>query len=577
MLHAAVVPVHGHPVVQLLPAGEGFGVVRVAVAQEVPAGARPLGHGVGFPLSGGAALGAGAVHIAVDVGQGALAVGAGLEVLHVGQAQGQFFIGHSHHAAVGAVNQRDGLAPVALAVEGPVLHLILHTGAADALLFNFLEHTVDGILLVGIAVEEAGVNHLAIACIGFLLNVAALDDLDDFNAELPGKLPVALVVGGHGHDGAGAVTHHHIVGDENRHLPAGEGIHATQTLNAQAGLVLHQLGALELGLLGALLAIGADGVHVGDPAGILVNEGMLGRHDHEGHAEEGIRPCGVDFQAFISPGNREAHERAGGLADPVDLLLLDVLGIIHGFQPLQQFVGILGNPQIPHVLGQLHHVAVADVALAALAVLVGQHHLAGGAVVHQGLVAEHHAMLKQLQENPLRPLVIVGVGGVHLAGIVEGEANLLKLLAEVIDILLRHQSGMHVVLDGIVLRGQAEGVPPDGEQHVVALHAALAGDDVHGRVGAGMAHMQAVAGGIGELNQPVKLGLGVVAFGLKGVGFLPLFLPFGLDGFRIIGLHLHGAHPPSDEKNASPLPCKDETSVSRYHSACPESPGHSAL
>ena len=158
-------------------------------------------------------------------------------------------------------------------------------------------------------------------------------------------------MGGHSHDGAGAVAHHHIVGDENRHFPAGEGVHAPQSLDAQAGLVLHQLGALELGLLGALLAVATDGLHVGDSVCILVDEGMLGRHDHEGHAEEGIRPCGVNLQALVHAGDGEAHERAGGLANPVDLLLLDVFRIIHGFQTLQQLVGILGNPQIPHVLG----------------------------------------------------------------------------------------------------------------------------------------------------------------------------------------------------------------------------------
>ena len=48
-----------------------------------------------------------------------------------------------------------------------------------------------------------------------LLHVAALDHLDDGQAELLGKLPVALVVAGHAHDDAGAVAHEDIVGDED--------------------------------------------------------------------------------------------------------------------------------------------------------------------------------------------------------------------------------------------------------------------------------------------------------------------------------------------------------------------------
>ena len=73
-------------------------------------------------------------------------------------------------------------------------------------------------------------------------------------------------------------------------------------------------------------------------------------------------------------------------------------------------------------------------------------------------------------------------------------------------LLLGDDGGVDVVLDGVVLGGQAEGVEPDGEQDVVALHALFAGDDVHGGEGPGMAHVQALTGGIGELDQPVELG-----------------------------------------------------------------------
>ena len=41
-----------------------------------------------------------------------------------------------------------------------------------------------------------------------------LDDPPDRQAELPRELEVALVVGGHGHDRAGAVLHQHVVGTQ---------------------------------------------------------------------------------------------------------------------------------------------------------------------------------------------------------------------------------------------------------------------------------------------------------------------------------------------------------------------------
>ena len=103
-----------------------------------------------------------------------------------------------------------------------------------------------------------------------------------------------------------------------------------------------------------------------------------------------------------------------------------------------------------------------------------------------------------------------------------------------VDILAGHDGRMDFIFNGIVFGGQAKGVPADGEQHVIALHAALAGDDVHGRVAPGMAHMQAHTRGIGELDQRIKLGFCVRLFGLKGMGFVPALLPFGLNGIRII-------------------------------------------
>ena len=50
---------------------------------------------------------------------------------------------------------------------------------------------------------------------GLFFNVAALDHLDDGQAEHLGKVVVALVVRRHRHDGARAVGHEHIVGNEN--------------------------------------------------------------------------------------------------------------------------------------------------------------------------------------------------------------------------------------------------------------------------------------------------------------------------------------------------------------------------
>ena len=95
-----------------------------------------------------------------------------------------------------------------------------------------------------------------------------------------------------------------------------------------------------------------------------------------------------------------------------------------------------------------------------------------------------------------------------------------------------------MVLDGKVLGGQAEGVIPDGEEDIVAVHPLLSGDDVHSGVGTRVTHVEARTGGIGELHQAVELGLALdEVLGLIGLFFLPLLLPFLLNGAEII-LHL---------------------------------------
>ena len=149
-------------------------------------------------------------------------------------------------------------------------------------------------------------------------------------------------------------------------------------------------------------------------------------------------------------------------------------------------------------------------------------------------------MLEHLQENPLRPLVVARVGRVHHAIPVEAVAEHLELAGEVLDVLRRNDGGVNVVLDGKVLRRQAEGVKAHGVEDVVALHALFAADDVHRRERARVADVQARGGGVREFDQAVELGALVPRHGGVGLFLLPLVLPFFLNGCEIV---LHGSSP----------------------------------
>ena len=171
---------------------------------------------------------------------------------------------------------------------------------------------------------------------------------------------------------------------------------------------------------------------------------------------------------------------------------------------------------------------------------VGQHALAARAPVdgHRRLVGK--VILKELEEYPLRPFIILRVGRVDHAVPVEAVAEHLELTGEVLDVLLRDDGGMDVVLDGKVLRRQAEGVKADGVQDIVALHALFAADDVHRRERARVADVQTRGGGVREFDQAVELGALVPRHGGVGLYLLPLVLPFFLNGCEIV---LHGSSP----------------------------------
>ena len=252
---------------------------------------------------------------------------------------------------------------------------------------------------------------------------------------------------------------------------------------------------------------------------------MLGGHDHVGGTEQGVRPGGVNLHRLSRRG-LEGHLRAGGTANPVDLLRPHPLGVVHQIQIVDQPLGILGDFQHPLALDLADNLAAAPLAHAADHFFVGQHAFAGGAPVDRHFLFIGQPLLKQLEKDPLGPFVIVGIGGVDFPRPVEGQAQRLQLALEAGHIVFGHDFGMNVVFDGKVLRRQAEGVPAHGIQHVVSLQAALAGHHVQGGVGAGMTHVEPLAGGIGELNQGVELRLGRVFRSGEGVLLLPNRLPF---------------------------------------------------
>ena len=115
-------------------------------------------------------------------------------------------------------------------------------------------------------------------------------------------------------------------------------------------------------------------------------------------------------------------------------------------------------------------------------------------------------------------------------------------------------------LDGVLFGGQAEGVPAHGVEHMEALRAFVAGEDVGGGVALRMADMQAGARRVGEHVEDVELGellragrgvalgermAGGHGFagvpGAKSLLLVPVALPLGFDQMKRI-LSASGCH-----------------------------------
>ena len=146
MLHTAVIPVDRCPVFQRFLGSECLVVVRIAIPQEIPRGARPLRHGIGLALGGSAALRASGVHPRIDRGKRGFAVVGGLVAVHHRQTDRQLLLGNGNLTAMRTMHDRDRLTPITLTGEHPVTQLVINLLLTDSLFGEILDDGLFGFL-----------------------------------------------------------------------------------------------------------------------------------------------------------------------------------------------------------------------------------------------------------------------------------------------------------------------------------------------------------------------------------------------------------------------------------------------
>ena len=344
--------------------------------------------------------------------------------------------------AVVVEDDRDRLPPVALTGEQPVAQLRGDHPDAGAVGFEPLDDRGLGVLDAQ-TVEERGVHGRTIADVGTVAGDGVVEAdgrlhrTNDRQAELHREVPVAFVLGRHGHDGAGAVAHQDIVGDEHRDRLAVDRVRRVDTqIDARLLLVLltvdvgHLLDASAVGRNGCGRGGGAGrprrvdvvGVSVGDQG---VDQRMLGCQHHVGGAEEGVGAGREDVdrgrRTRVTGGSIDRETDFGALraTDPVALHGLDRVRPVEQVEILEQAIGVGGDAHHPLLQRTFEDREVATVASAIGGDLfVGQHRSQAGAPVDRRLgdvgqpeVVQHAALLARRERIPGAT-----VGGRALAG-----------------------------------------------------------------------------------------------------------------------------------------------------------------
>src|SRR5207245_828571 len=126
------------PIRDFLAVERGIGILRVAVAIEIPGGIDEGVHGVGLSARRFSALRALYIHEFRHARQWRLPLQADVNVVR--QEYRQIVFRHRHHATLWAVDHGNGGSPIALARYAPILQAIGDGSPAEPFLFRYDRH-----------------------------------------------------------------------------------------------------------------------------------------------------------------------------------------------------------------------------------------------------------------------------------------------------------------------------------------------------------------------------------------------------------------------------------------------------
>ncbi len=577
MLGAADIKIDAAPVFIGLASHESRVIVGIHIPQVVGRRSGKSGHRAQLKritLGGGPVEGA---------SQRRLAALGGEELVDLGQFERQTLVGqHVGHTVF--VVHRERLAPVALTREYGVAQTVVYLHLAYALARYIVLGGLYGILhlhAVEIEIGSGRIDHAAALGVETLLaDVGTLDQRHYRQIEMTRESIVAAVVGRHSHDGAGAVAGKHIVAHPHRDAFARKGIDRISTRKHAAHLLVDH--TLTLGLVADAVDIAVDSLLLlgsGHHGHIVA----LRRQHHKRNPEHrvGSRCEYLKRQTVVASVDGKLHLRTLRTAYPVALCFLQRVGPVELVESVKQTLRVGRHPQTPLIHQFLLHGIAAAYRHTLAHLVIGQdsaelrtpvdHRISkiSYAVVHQRLrtlllvhgvpfigresqflaACGPHALramlgkmlfkprhghrlvesrvvvgVKHAYERPLRPLVVVGRAGTHLAVPVIAETYLVELTAIALDIVDCGHFRMLTGLYGILLRGQTIGVVAHRMQHIEALQTLVARIYVGSYIAERMTHVQSRSRRIRKHVEHIKL----LARAVLSCAVSALFFPVGL-------------------------------------------------
>ena len=509
MRDAARVVVGRHPVLDFLAIGPRLGC-RARVPEEVPRRIDERVERIGLASRRAAARRTRHVDPVGLLRQRRLAGVRRAVVLEVWQQHGQLVHGDWDLAVFVAQDHRDRATPVPLTRDVPVAQPVTHAPLSEAL---FLEPVDDFRDPAGrrCAVERTGVHHEAATHVRLGLDVDCSllgpDHLADRQPFLSRELTVALVVRGHRHDRAGAVLEQHVVRDPDRDVLTVDRVDRARAA-VEPLLALPERQTVDLRPSFHPLEVLLEGGFPRRTVDQRVRQRMLGRQHHERRAPQRVRTGREDLDALIATVDREDDVGALRAPDPVALDSLDVVRPAGQLvQSVEQPLRKLALPEEPR-----REVALRDCGAATLTppvddLLVGKDGLVVRAPVDRHGTPVRLPGLVELQEQPLRPPVEIGIARVEVQRPVEGHPDPFERAGLLLDVRVGPLLRVDASRDGRILGRQPERVPADRMQHVEAAHPLVARDDVAPRKGLQVPHVE-VSGGIRKHVEAVILRLG---------------------------------------------------------------------